>query len=77
MLKILVDKCGNTVVSNKWNIQYIAMFVNSKTHVVTVLWLDSDDEVTIPSPTSGTSGRLQNRVSVSPWFLHSDCVTGT
>ena len=26
------------------------------------------------SPTSGTSGRLQNRASVPPWFLHSDCV---
>ena len=47
----------------------------SKTpHVVTVLWLDSDDVVTVRSPTSGTSGRLQNRVSVPPWFLHSDCV---
>ena len=47
----------------------------SKTpHVVTVLWLASDDVVTILSPTSGTSGRLQNRVSVPPWFLHSDSV---
>ena len=45
-------------------------------HVVTVLWPDSDDVVTILSPTSGTSGRLQNRVSVPPWFLHSDCVWG-
>ena len=44
--------------------------VHSKTpHVVTVLWLDSDDVVTTLSPTSGTSGRLQNR-----WFLYSDCV---
>ena len=33
----------------------------SKTpHVVTVLWLDSDNVVTIRSPTSGTSGILQN-----------------
>ena len=39
-----------------------------------MLWQDSDDVVTILSPTSGTSGRLQNRVSVPPWFLHSDCV---
>ena len=45
--------------------------VHSKTPiVVTVLWQDSDDVVTILSP----SGRLQNRVSVPPWFLHSDCV---
>ena len=29
-----------------------------------MLLLDSDDVVTILSPTSGTSGRLQNRVSV-------------
>ena len=43
-------------------------------HIVTVLWLDSDDVVTIRSPTSGTSGRLQNRVFVPPWFLHNDCV---
>ena len=49
--------------------------MHSKTpDIVTVLWLDSDDVVTICSPTSGTSGRLQNRVSVTPWFLHSDCV---
>ena len=40
---------------------------HSKTpHVVTVLWLDSDDVVTILSPTSGTCGRLQNHVSVPP-----------
>ena len=51
------------------------MHIHSKTpHVVTMLWLDSDWVVTILSPTSGTSGRLQNRVSVPPWFLHSDCV---
>ena len=43
-------------------------------HVVTVLWQGSDDVVTILSPTSGTSGRLQNRVSVPPWFLHGDTV---
>ena len=36
--------------------------------------LDSDDMVTVRSPTSGTSGRLQNRISVPPWLLHSDCV---
>ena len=31
--------------------------LHSKTpHVVTVLWLDSDDVVTILSPSSGTSG---------------------
>ena len=41
-------------------------------HVVTVLWLDSDGVVTILSPTSDTSGRLQHCVSVPPWFLHSD-----
>ena len=41
--------------------------VHSKTpHVVTVLWLDSDWVLTILSPTSSTSGRLQNRVSVPP-----------
>ena len=45
---------------------------NKTPHVVTVLWQDSDDVVTILSPTSGTSGRLQNRVPVPPWFLHSD-----
>ena len=39
-----------------------------------MLWLDSDNVVTIRSPTSGTSGRLQNHVSEPPWFLHSDCV---
>ena len=43
-------------------------------HVVTVLWQDSDNVVTILFPTSGTSGRLQNCVSVPPRFLHSDCV---
>ena len=49
--------------------------LHSKTpHVVTVLWLDSDDVVTILSPTSGTSGWLQNHVSVPPLTLHSDCV---
>ena len=48
--------------------------VHSKTHVITVLWQHSDDVVTILSPTSGTSGRLENHVSVPPWFLHSDCV---
>ena len=46
---------------------------HSKTpHVVTVLWLESDNVVTILSPTGGTSGRLQNHVSVPLWFLHSD-----
>ena len=39
-----------------------------------MLWLDSDWVVTILLPTSDTSGRLQNRVSVPPWFLHSDYV---
>ena len=49
--------------------------LHSKTpHVVTMQWLDSDWVVTILSPTSGTSGRLQNRVSVPPWLLHSDDV---
>ena len=49
--------------------------IHSKTsHVVTMLWLDSDWVVTILSPTSGTSGRLQNHVSVPLWFLHSDYV---
>ena len=49
--------------------------LHSKTpHVVTVLWQDSDSVVTILSPTSDTSGRLQNCVSVPPWFLHSDYV---
>ena len=49
--------------------------LHSKTsHVVTMPWLDSDWVVTILSPTSGTSRRLQNHVSVPPWFLHSDCV---
>ena len=41
------------------------------------MWQDSNDVVTLLSPISGTSGRLQSRVSVSPWFLHSDCVMGT
>ena len=51
--------------------------VHNKTpHVVTTLWLDSDDVVTILSPTSVTSVRLENHVSVPPWFLHSDCVSG-
>ena len=43
-------------------------------HYTAVLWLDSDGVVTVHSSTSGTSGRLQNRVSVPPWFLHSNCV---
>ena len=43
-------------------------------HVVTVLWQGSDNVVTVLSPTSGTSGRLQNHVSVPPSFLHSDYV---
>ena len=55
---------GSSVVNTQQNSSY----------VVTVLWLDSDDVVTVLSPTSGTSGRLQNRVSVPPWFLHIDCV---
>ena len=33
-----------------------------------------DDVATICSPSSGTSVRLQNRVSVPSWFLHSDCM---
>ena len=53
----------------------IVIDIHSKyPHVVTVLRLDSDDVVTIRSPTSSTSGRLQNRVSVPPWLLHSDSV---
>ena len=38
---------------------------------VTGQWLCGDYSLT---STSGTSGRLQNHVSVPPWFLHSDCV---
>ena len=41
-------------------------------HAATVLWQGSNDMMTILSSTSGTSGRLQNRLSVLPWFLHSD-----
>ena len=41
-------------------------------HVVTVLWQGTDDVMTVFSSTSGTSGRLQNCVSVLLWFLHSD-----
>ena len=53
----------------------VTQHLHSKTpHEVTVLWLDSDHVVTILSPTSGTGGRLQNCLSVPPWFLHSDCV---
>ena len=53
---------------------YFTPVLHSKTpHVVTVLRPDSDNVVTILLPTGG-SGRLQNLVSVPPWFLHSDCV---
>ena len=49
--------------------------IHSKTpHIVTVLWLDSDGVVTVHLSISGTTGRLQNRVSVPPWFLFSDYV---
>ena len=41
-------------------------------YVVTVLWQGSDYVVTVLLSTCVTSGRLQNRVSVPPWFLHSD-----
>ena len=43
-------------------------------YVVTVLWQGSDDVVTVLLSTSGTTGRLQNCVSVLPWFVYSDCV---
>ena len=41
-------------------------------HVVTVLWLDSDDVVTSFSPTTGTSGRLQ-----TVFLCHLDSYTVT
>ena len=47
--------------------------IHSKTpHVVTVLLLDSDDVVTILSPTSGTSGRLK-----TVYLCHLDSYTVT
>ena len=53
-----------------------ALYVHRKfPHVVSVLWQGGDDVVTILWLTSGTSGRLQNHVSVPPWFLHSDYVS--
>ena len=58
-----------------WKNYFNQLMLHTKTpHVVTVVWLDTDDVVTIRSTTSGTSGRLQNRVTLPPWFLHSDCV---
>ena len=65
MLTSILDTGGSVKV---WNVH------NTISHVVSVLWLDSDDMVTIFSPTSGTSWRLQNCQSMPPWFLHSDCV---
>ena len=51
------------------------LHIHSKTPcIVTMLWLDSDWVVTILSPTTGTSERLQNCASVPLWFLHSDYV---
>ena len=50
---------------------WIVLDAHSKfPHVVTVLWQGSDDVVTLRSLTSGTSERLQNCVSLTPWFLY-------
>ena len=57
------------------NLLLLPWHVHSKTpHVVTVLCLHGDDVVTILSPTSGTSERLQNRVSVPPGIPNDDYV---
>ena len=42
-------------------------------NVVTVLWLDSEDVVTILSSTRNLVEGYKT-VSVPPWFLHLDCV---
>ena len=46
--------------------------------IVTMLWQNNDNVVTILSPTSGTSRRLQNHVSVNATLIptQSLCVTG-
>ena len=43
-------------------------------HVVTVLWQDSEDVVTILAVTRNLVEGNKNVLSVPPWFLHSDCV---
>ena len=58
--------CSSTII-----VHLFLCFISKTPPVVTVLWLDSDWVVTIISPTSGIRGRLQNRVSVPPWFLQS------
>ena len=64
--------CVQLLSHNRKHVIHLTVNIHSKTpHVVTVLWLDSDNVVIILSPTSA----LQNRVSVPPWFLHiSDCL---
>ena len=64
--------------SSSWVIDHSNNYYTAKLlmyYVVTVLWLDSDDVVTILLPTSGTSGRLQNCVSVPPWFLNGNLLS--
>ena len=53
-------------------IKYYIIHVKTP-YVATVLWLASDDVVTILSPARGTSGRLQNRVSVPDSYSVSVC----
>ena len=58
-----------------YNLQRYVHWIHNKTpHEVTVLWPDSDYQVTTLLPTNDTDGRLPNQVSVPPWFLHSDGV---
>ena len=65
----------STLFNVKWDKLFLSSFLHSKTpHVVTVLWLDSDDVVTILSSTRNLVEGYKTNVSVPPWFLHSDCV---
>ena len=56
---------------------YSRSILHSKTpHVVTVLWLDSNDVVTILSPTRNLVEGYKTVYLCHrpPWFLHSDCM---
>ena len=57
-------KCAFTFTTCELILPHIMdIYYTAKLIIVTVLWLDSDDVVTILSPICGTSGRLQNRVT--------------
>ena len=61
----MILKLAAILCSCKWGISLLRIFFST-------FCMSFKSMVTIPSPTGGTSRRLENRVSVLPWFLHSD-----